>query len=139
MHKFIICVLAVIILAPSAYAIDDNLTIDQIWNNSVYKPDRIKTFIKEVAANEGFNVDEFWLVAYGESGLNRFAVGDRGLSWGIWQIYSTKHNISKSCAHDIVCSTKFAVELWKQSPSNWTCWKELRGIQSTNMCGYKRG
>lgn len=94
---------------------------------------------------EGFNADEFWLTAYGESKLNLKAKGDfdkkLGInkSRGMWQINLVAHpDVTIKCAEDPVCSTAKAVALWKETPLHWSCYRELVGIFLSNACGYKK-
>ena len=96
----------------------------------------VREYILEIATINNINANDFWLVAWGESKLNLNAIGDSGKSYGLWQIYLPQHFIGRECALDLICSTDYAVKLWKQDPRNWTCYRELKKIQNTNNCKF---
>lgn len=60
-----------------------------------------------------------------ESSWNPNAVGDYGNSYGLWQIHLPAHpSVTIECATDPICSTKYAIGLYKRKEwQPWTCYK----------------
>lgn len=97
-----------------------------IAKTSSWKPTgkEVETRIREIAAEVGLkDVERALAIGRCESGLNAAAIGDKGWSHGIWQIYLKAHpTITKEQAHDVYWSTRWALTRMKQgSWSLWTC------------------
>ena len=69
-------------------------------------------------------------IATCESNLNPEAVGDAGMSRGIWQIHKKYWpEITDEQAFDPVWSTKWAIGKMKENKySLWTCYKIVSGV-----------
>lgn len=60
-----------------------------------------------------------------ESRFDAWAIGDNGLSRGLWQIHKPSHpNITSECAFDAYCSTREAIKIyqkWGNTFDAWSC------------------
>ena len=66
-------------------------------------------------------------VIFCESSWDSTAIGDSGKSFGLWQLYKPEehHHITKECALDVICSTSYALPLFKKQPTKWTCFRKM--------------
>lgn len=71
----------------------------------------IKDYIAAEATLVGAPVAEVLHIAEAESGFNSNAVGDKGTSFGLFQIHlPAHHDISKEQANNIVFSTEWSIQ-----------------------------
>jgi hypothetical protein len=83
----------------------------------------MKNLIRGISKEMGYKKPE-WAIAIAtcESGLNPKAVGDKGKSWGMWQIHQPSHPTVGQKAFDADWSTRWAIEQLKAGrDSMWTC------------------
>lgn len=58
-----------------------------------------------------------------ESNWNPYAIGDNGLSHGLWQIHEPSHpEVTRECKFDVYCSTRAAVKIYRDWGNSWTAW-----------------
>lgn len=89
----------------------------------------IAKYIWEQAEANGINPELFLRVANCESQLNPKAHGDKhiGNSYGLWQIHQPSHpEVTYEQATDVEWSTQYAVKLFKQRPTAWTCYRLIQ-------------
>lgn len=85
--------------------------------------DDMKALIRRISKELGYSRPE-WAIAVAscESGLNPKAVGDKGKSWGMWQIHQPSHPDVGQRAFDAEWSTRWSVSHLKAGrDSMWTC------------------
>lgn len=83
-----------------------------------------RELILDMIRKAGFNPKVADTVIQCESNYNTQAIGDHGESLGLWQIHTPAHDITRECAFDAVCSTKYAIKILKSSGWRaWTCWR----------------
>lgn len=64
-----------------------------------------------------------------ESHWDVYAIGDNGLSHGLWQIHEPSHpNISRACKFDVYCSTREAIKIYKEW-GGWYAWSTYKLIK----------
>ena len=86
--------------------------------------DTIALYIVAVAEERGVNPIHALNVANCESGLNHLAVGDKGLSLGLWQIHQPAHPNTREIALDPIASTQWAMDqLVSGRWEMWSCYK----------------
>ena len=86
-----------------------------------YEP--IKELIIRISKEYGVSPTLSLRVAKCESGLNPYAIGDRGYSRGLWQIHKTYHKeVTDQQAFDPEWSTRWALKHIKNGNDLWTCW-----------------
>jgi hypothetical protein len=82
---------------------------------------------------EKYKVSEHQMLVTGkcESSFDKIAVGDKGKSFGLWQIHLPAHpDITKEQAFDPVFSTEWtAQEFSKGHQKQWTCWRDNFGVK----------
>jgi hypothetical protein len=86
----------------------------------------VEAYIRKQAGESGINVYQAVETVRCESSFNEHAEGDGGNSYGAWQIHLPSHpQVTKECALDLACATDFALQLFKESPEKWTCYRLL--------------
>ena len=87
--------------------------------------ERIKQFIISKAGEMGVDYKLALALSQCESNFNSSAVGDKGRSFGLWQIHLPAHpKISKEQALDINWSTNWALNKIKEGKAGiWSCLK----------------
>jgi soluble lytic murein transglycosylase-like protein len=81
-----------------------------------------RELVLHMVKEAGFNPHIADKVIQCESGWNTKAVGDRGQSWGLWQIHQPAHNTG-DLAFDPILSTEYAIKLLnKHGWKPWTCY-----------------
>ncbi len=93
--------------------------------DSVAIKEVIRSYIKEKATEKGVDPRKALFIAEHESQFNPNAIGDSGISFGVWQ-FNLKANphISKKCALDYKCSTEIAINWLANGKENmWSVWR----------------
>ena len=86
----------------------------------------IALYVIAVAEEKGVDSNLALRVATCESNLNHLAIGDKGKSFGLWQIHEPSWPGTKEIALDPIKSTDWAMEhLSKGRWGMWSCWKEI--------------
>lgn len=115
MKKIITMLLALVFLPSIVHAYTD----EQTQNREI---------IIKSALEWGVNPYMALAVSNCESGFNADALGDKGHSRGLWQIYDLAHpDVSKAMAYNPASSTEWAMPRLKNNPYIWTCWRILYG------------
>lgn len=87
--------------------------------------EQIRQYVDNAAGQAGVNpLIAEWIIQH-ESQWNPGAVGDNGISLGLWQFnIQANPNISKDCALDYQCSTKMALQWILDGKINkWSSWR----------------
>ena len=85
----------------------------------------VRGYIREEAIKHGVEPDKALFIAEHESQFNPGAIGDSGISFGVWQ-FNLKANpyILKECALDYKCSTEIAMNWLVDGKENsWSVWR----------------
>lgn len=85
--------------------------------------------IREIAAEKGFASPDYLVrLAHCESTLNPNAVGDHGMSRGLFQIHAGYNpHVSDACAFDVRCSAEWTINMLEQGlQSRWSCDRKLK-------------
>jgi len=86
--------------------------------------DTIALYIVAVAEENGIDGERALKVAFCESSLDYLAVGDKGKSLGLWQIYQPSWPNTKEIALDRIKSTEWAMKYLAQGRwQMWSCYK----------------
>lgn len=84
----------------------------------------IDKYIRAMAVEYGVDAELAVDIAHCESGLNHLAVGDKGKSFGLWQIHLPAHpSVTTTMALDPIWATEWAMPRLKDTPYIWTCAK----------------
>lgn len=85
----------------------------------------IREFIRERAIANKIDPEKALFIAEHESQFNPSAVGDSGISFGIWQFnLRANPHIPKECALDYKCSTEIAMNWLAAGKENaWSVWR----------------
>ena len=84
----------------------------------------VESSIRAIAREENFQEEDYLVkLALCESGLYPLAVGDGGMSKGLYQIHEKYHpNVKDSCKFDVRCSTLWTIDkINKGQRGIWTC------------------
>ena len=90
-------------------------------------PEDWKTEVRRMWKNYGMDVKRMERIVFLESSWNPMAIGDHGFSWGLYQINSHVHSITKSCAFEPVCATYAAIRIFEKQ--GYDAWSVNRLIQ----------
>ncbi len=91
-----------------------------------WKKESLMVYATEVATDHGLNVERFLKTIQCESGWNRFAVGDQGLSHGLAQFYRPLRDwgITAEQAYDPLIALPLMARAWQKGEAyRWTCWR----------------
>ena len=93
--------------------------------DSVAIKEAIRSYIKEKAAEKGVDPRKALFIAEHESQFNPNAIGDSGISFGVWQFnLRANPHIPKECALDYKCSTEIAMNWLADGKENsWSVWR----------------
>jgi soluble lytic murein transglycosylase-like protein len=92
----------------------------------IKKPQSIEEMIVEHAKKYGVNPTVALAVAKCESGFKAGAVGDKGTSFGVYQIHLPAHpTVTKEQALDPHWAIEWSMPRLKSTPRIWSCYRLL--------------
>jgi soluble lytic murein transglycosylase-like protein len=89
-------------------------------------PKTIEELLVDASIKYGINHKRFLATAKCESSLNPDAVGDRGNSFGLFQIHLPSHpDVTSKLATDPEWAIEWSAQKFKKNPAIWTCYRKL--------------
>ena len=86
----------------------------------------LKDYLTKKAREHGVSLPRLFTTLQKESGFNLKARGDKGKARGLWQIHKDYHpTVTDECADNLVCSTEYAMPLFKKHPELWSAYREV--------------